>query len=157
MTEAQAVQGKAKAADAQQVVEAREGVPSDEELEEMLRPEEVDAAQVLRKGRVEYLILEEDSLGTIIDARYQKRLLAQNDIVYLAMKERAPQIGERFMIFRTMKKLRNPYTREKTKKIYVLGALTVKAIKGAFYQAEITDSFDAIWRGDEIMTYREVQ
>jgi len=114
--------------------------------------------QVFRKGKgVQLLILEEDSLGTIIDARHQKRMLCQGDTVYLAMKERSPEVGDRFTVFRTTKILKNPYSKKKLRKVYVLGSLEVKATKGALYQAEITDSFDAIWRGDEVMTFKTIQ
>ncbi len=139
------------------VVGKKEEVPALMEVEEGLGAEEEGFAQVLRKGGVEFIILEEDSLGRIIDARYQKRLLAQGDTVYIAMKERPPEIGERYLIFRTQKMLKNPYTGKKGRKIYILGALQVTAVKGVLYQAEITDSMDAIKRGDEVMTYRIIQ
>ncbi len=141
----------------------KEEVPSTEEVEQALPTEEVEPAlttgegevvQVLRKGEVELVILEEDSLGTIVDARFEKELLAQGDIVYLALKKKPAEVGTRFTVFRTTKMLKNPYTRKKGKKIYVLGALKVTAVKGVLYQAEITDSMDAILRGDEVMTYR---
>ncbi|MBW2123333.1 MAG: LysM peptidoglycan-binding domain-containing protein [Deltaproteobacteria bacterium] len=118
---------------------------------------ETEVAQVLRKGNVEYLVLEEESLGTIVDARYEKKLLAQGDFVYLALKERPARVGERFLIFRTKKMLKNPYSKKTTKKIYVVGALRVTAVKGVLYQAEITDSMDAVLRGDEVMTYRALE
>lgn len=119
---------------------------------------EEEVVQVLRRGGgIQLLILEEESLGKIIDARFQKRLLCQGDTVYLAMKERAPEVGDRLTVFRTTKILKNPYTKKTTKKVYVLGALEVTATKGVLYQAEITDSFDAIWRGDEVMTFRAIQ
>ncbi len=135
----------------------KEEVPALMEVEEGLGAGEEEFAQILRKGEVEFIILEEDSLGRIIDARYQKRLLAQGDTVYIAMKERPPEVGEKYLIFRTQKMLKNPYTGEKGRKIYILGALQVTAVKGVLYQAEITDSMDAIKRGDEIMTYRIIQ
>jgi hypothetical protein len=150
------------------VAEETEKKPSGEEIEEARRIEEGEVeqelpsgeeeiVQVFRKGDIEYLILEEESLGRIIDARYEKRLLSQGDMVYLALKERPAEVGERFMIFRTRQMLKNPYTKQKAKKVYLLGALEITAVKGVLYQAEITDSLDAILRGDEIMTYRTVQ
>ncbi len=139
------------------VVGKKEEAPTPVEVEEGLGVGKGEFAEIFRKGGVEYIILEEDSLGKIIDARYRKRLLAQGDTVYIATKERPPEIGERFLIFRTQKMLKNPYTQRKGKKIYLLGALKVTAIKGVLYQAEITDSMDAILRGDEIMTYRSIQ
>ncbi|NIQ39126.1 MAG: LysM peptidoglycan-binding domain-containing protein [Proteobacteria bacterium] len=139
------------------VVGEEQEVAALQDVEEGLDAERGDIVQVLRKGGVEYVILEEDSLGRIIDARYRKRLLAQGDTVYLALKKRPPEVGERFLIFRTQKTLKNPYTGKKGKKVYLLGALKVTAVKGVLYQAEITDSMDAIKRGDEIMTYRTLQ
>lgn len=133
-----------------EAVVAEEKAPGVEE-------EEGEVVQVLRKGGVEYVILEEETLGRIIDARYEKMLLAQGDTVYLAMRERPPEVGERFLIFRVKKMLKNPYTKEKEKKIYVVGALKITAVKGVLYQAEIIDSMDAVLRGDEIMTYRTIQ
>jgi len=157
VSEAAEIAGIQKVVEESAVAEKREGVPSPEEMERPLYPEKDEAIQVLRKGHVELVILEEESQGMIIDARFRKRLLAQGDIVYIAIKERAPEVGEKFLIFRTMKMLRNPYTKKKGRKVYVLGALTVTAAAGVLYQAEITDSLDAIWRGDEVMTYRVIQ
>ena len=129
-----------------------------EEVGEVPGTEGEAVVQVFRKGKgVQLLILEEDSLGTIIDARHQKRMLCQGDTVYLAMKERSPEVGDRFTVFRTTKTLKNPYSKKKLRKVYVLGSLEVKATKGALYQAEITDSFDAIWRGDEVMTFKTIR
>lgn len=139
------------------VAEKKEEVPSSEEVEQGVTSEGGDVLEVVQKGGVEYLILEEESLGTIVDARYEKRLLAQGDYVYLALKERPAEIGERFLIFRTKKMLKNPYTKKKGKKIYVVGALRVRAVKGVLYQAVITDSMDAVLRGDEVMTYRAIE
>jgi hypothetical protein len=138
--------------------ETREAALAPEEVERGGRPEGEDVVQVLRQGGgVQLLIVEEESLGMIIDARYRKRLLCQGDTVYIAMKERVPDVGERYTIFRTTQTLKNPYTKKTTKKVYVLGSLKVTATKGVLYQAEITDSFDGIWRGDEVMTYRVLQ
>jgi len=138
--------------------EVEEASVPPEEAGEVPGAEGKEVVQVLRRGGgVQLLILEEESLGKIIDARFQKRLLCQGDTVYLAMKERAPEVGDRFTVFRTTKVLKNPYTKKTTKKVYVLGALEVTATKGVLYQAEITDSFDAIWRGDEVMTFRTIQ
>lgn len=165
-TEAQPVSETATARDIQEVIEesavteARAELPPSQEEEKAelaLRTEREDFAQILRKGSVEYLILEEESLGTIVDSRYEKKLLAQGDSVYLALKERPAVIGERFLIFRTKKMLRNPYTGKRGKKVYVVGALEVTAIKGVLYQAEITASMDAVLRGDEVMTYRAIE
>ena len=129
-----------------------------EEAGEVSGTEGEEIVQVFRKGKgVRVLILEEESLGTIVDARYQKRMLCQGDTVYLAIKERAPEVGDRLTIFRATKTLKNPYSKKKTRKVYVLGALEVTATKGVLYQAEITDSFDAIWRGDEVMAFKIVQ
>jgi hypothetical protein len=152
LTEEQPISETAETGEIEEVME--ETVVAKEEVR---RVEEDDVAQVLRKGDVEFVILEEESLGEIVDARYEKRLLAQGDTVYLAMKETPPHVGERFLIFRTKKMLTNPYTKKRGKKIYVVGALKVTAIKGVLYQAEITDSMDAVLRGDEVMTYRTIQ
>ena len=135
--------------------ETREAALAPEEVEGRPRAEDGEIVQVLSKGGgVQMLIFEEESLGMIIDARHRKRLLCQGDTVYIALKERVPEVGERYTIFRTTDTLKNPYTRKTTKKIYVLGSLKVTASKGVLYQAEITDSFDGIWRGDEVMTYK---
>ena len=129
-----------------------------EEVRDIRGIEDEEVAQVFRRGRgVHLIIFEEDSLGTIVDARHQKRMLCQGDTVYLAMKERVPEVGDRYTIFRSTKTLKNPYSKKKARKVYVLGALEVTATKGVLYQAEITDSFDAIWRGDEVMTFKILQ
>jgi hypothetical protein len=156
VTGAEPVEEAAKTTEIQGEVEEAPGAP--EEAREVPGGEGEEVVQVLRRGGgVQVLILEEESLGKIIDARFQKRLLCQGDTVYLAMKERAPEVGDRFTVFRTTKILKNPYTKKTTKKVYVLGAVEVTATKGVLYQAEITDSFDAIWRGDEVMTFRAIQ
>jgi len=158
VTEAEPIPETAEAREIQEVIEeaaVTEG--KEEKLERTAHAEDLEIAQVLRKGHVQYLILEEASLGTIVDARYEKRLLAQGDTVYLAMKEQPPEVGQRFLIFRAKKTLKNPYNKKKWRKIYILGALKVTAIKGVFYQAEITDSMDSIWRGDEVMKYRVLE
>lgn len=139
------------------ILETEKAEGLEEGMEETAPAGAGEVAEVLRGGAVEYVILEEESLGRIIDARYEKKLLAQGDTVYVAMKQRPPEVGERFLIFRTKKTLTNPYTKKKGKKIYVVGALKITAIKGVLYQAEITDSMDAVLRGDEIMTYRTIQ
>jgi LysM repeat protein len=144
-----------EAAQTRAMEEVTEGAAVAEER--ALRGEEGEIVELIREGGVERIILDEESLGQIVDARYEKKLLAQGDMVYLAMSERPADVGERFLIFRTKKPLKNPYTKKKVKKVYVLGALKVMAVKGAFYQAVITDSLDAVLRGDEIMTYKTIQ
>jgi len=172
VTEAQPISEAAKTTEIQEVVEEsvvaakeeesvaakeKEEVPSPEEVEQALPSEEGEVAEVFRKGGVEYTILEEESLGRIIDAKYEKQLLAQGDTVYLALKRGAPEVGEKFMIFRKKRMLKNPFTRKKGKKIYVLGTLRITAVRGFLYQAEIIGSMDAVLRGDEIMTYRAIE
>ncbi len=157
MEESAVMREKPEGMEESAVTARKEEVAPPEKVEPVPVTEGEEVVQVLRKGGVEYVILEEESMGRIIDARYQKKLLAQGDTVYVALKKGYPEVGERFLVFRTQKMLRNPYTKKKGKKIYLLGALEVTAVKGVLYQAEITDSLDAIRRGDEIMTYRTLQ
>jgi hypothetical protein len=152
------------------VTETAEALETEEEMEELFEEEVVaegadepmrggseEAVELYRKGDVQYAVLDQESLGTIVDARRRKKLLADGDTVYLAMKERPPRVGEEFLIFRGVEMRRNPYTGEKNKKIYVLGTLQVQAVKGELYQAQITECMDAILRGDEIMTFRVIE
>jgi LysM repeat protein len=94
-------------------------------------------------------------IGMVLDARDGKTLLGEGDIVYLAFRTSEPiQIGDRYTVFSPASDVRHPVTRKKiAKKYLVKGNVQVIDQHGNFYTAKITESFDAILRGDLIQPY----
>jgi hypothetical protein len=98
-----------------------------------------------------FILLEGEALGTIVDARYEKYLLAEGDVVYVALKNRSAKAGEQFTVFREEGVLTDPYTQKTHTKIRILGVLRILDYKGQFYRAELINTNDAVLRGDELM------
>ena len=112
------------------------GFVSEESSQDYLRDAVVDAA---RKSEV----------GNIIGADYE---------VYIAVRSReAVNIGDRFLIFEEVRKVKHPITHRDYGKLYkVNGVAKVTGTKErGVYTARITQSFDAAMRGNMLAPYQE--
>jgi len=112
------------------------GFVSEESSQDYLRDAVVDAA---RKSEV----------GNIIGADYE---------VYIDVRSReAVNIGDRFLIFEEVRKVKHPITHRDYGKLYkVNGVAKVTGIKEqGVYRARITLSFDAAMRGNMLAPYQE--
>lgn len=104
----------------------------------MISPEELEAA------------------GHIEDARDEKILLGDGDIVYMALK-RVPQIGEILSVFKPTIKIYHPVTGKRLgDKIVQLGHIKVTDFSEGIATGEIIESFNAISRGDRLREYEKL-
>ncbi|NTW60754.1 MAG: LysM peptidoglycan-binding domain-containing protein [Nitrospirae bacterium] len=112
------------------------GFVSEESSQDYLRDAVVDPS---RKGEV----------SNIIGADYE---------VYIVVRSReAVNIGDRFLIFEEVRKVKHPITHRDYGKLYkVNGVAKVTGIKEqGVYRARITLSFDAAMRGNMLAPYQE--
>ena len=112
------------------------GFVSEESSQDYLQDSVIDPA---RKGEV----------GNIIGADYE---------VYIVVRSReAVNIGDRFLIFEEVRKVKHPITQRDYGKLYkVNGIAKVTGTKErGVYRARITQSFDAAMRGNMLVPYQE--
>lgn len=124
-------------------------------IEEVRPPVEKPGATIFyaRAGSAGFITPEElAAAGAIAESREEKKMLAQNDSVYINRGQgEGVVVGDKFMIFDTGEKIYNPATGSwvgyKTK---ILGELEVREVGKEVSTAEITQSFDSIPRGTRI-------
>jgi hypothetical protein len=112
------------------------GFVSDESSQDYLQDAVVDPAR-------------KNEIGNIIGADYE---------VYIVVRSReAVNIGDRFLIFEEVRKVKHPITRRDYGKLYkVNGIAKVTGTKErGVYTARITQSFDAAMRGNMLAPYQE--
>ncbi len=94
-------------------------------------------------------------IGMVLESKEGKVLMAQEDIIYVALKAADPiMIGDKFTVIRASESVRNPFTdKVLARKIQILGNVRIIDKNGDFYTAKIIEIFDAITRGDRIHPY----
>jgi LysM repeat protein len=96
-------------------------------------------------------------IGIVLESKEGKVLMAQEDIIYLALKTADPvMIGDKFTVVRASEIVRHPITgRRIGKKVQILGNVRIIDTNGNgnFYTGKVIEAFDAIERGDRIHPY----
>jgi len=94
-------------------------------------------------------------IGTILDSKEGKTLMAEGDVVYLALKTPEPiVIGNKYTVIRASDVIRDPVTDKKVGRKYsISGNIQIIDQSGGFYTARVIESFDAIWKGDLVNPY----
>jgi len=94
-------------------------------------------------------------IGTILDSKEGKTLMAEGDVVYLALKTSEPiSIGNKYTVIRASDVIRDPVTDKKVGRKYsISGNIQIIDQSGGFYTARVIESFDAIWKGDLVNPY----
>jgi hypothetical protein len=94
-------------------------------------------------------------IGMILESREGKSLMAEGDIVYLALKTSEPiLIGNKYTVFRPSEVIRHPVTDEKLGRRYnVTGNLQIIDRSGRFFTARVIEAFQEIQKGDIIQHY----
>ena len=99
--------------------------------------------------------IEYRGIGIVLESRDGKNLMAEGDIIYVALKSGEPiEIGNKYTIFRAAREIRHPVTDHRVGRKYVIiGNLQLIDQHGDFYTARVLESFDAIFVGDYIQPY----
>jgi hypothetical protein len=94
-------------------------------------------------------------IGTVLDNREGKNLMAEHDIVYLAFRISGPvMIGDKYTIFRGSDFVRHPVSGRKIGRKYIItGNLQIIDQHGNFFTAKVIEAFGAILKGDLIRPY----
>jgi hypothetical protein len=94
-------------------------------------------------------------IGIVLEGKEGKNLMSAGDIVYLAFKTSEPiLIGNRYTVFRASEEIRHPVTEKLVgRKFNIIGNVQIIDRYGNFFTAKITESFDAMMRGDLIQPY----
>lgn len=101
---------------------------------------------------------EKDSqVGYIATSFQEKSSFTDGDKVGLKLNGYDPKIGEKLVVYSTLKEVIHPKTGEKLGNLVkILGHLNVLQKKGALYIAEVTKVFDIIAVGGKIRKYEEM-
>lgn len=94
-------------------------------------------------------------IGTILDSKEGKTLMAEGDVVYLAFKTSEPiLIGNKYTVIRASDVIRDPVTDKRVGRKYnITGNIQIIDQYGNFYTARVIETFDAIWKGDMVNPY----
>jgi len=94
-------------------------------------------------------------IGTILDSKEGKNLMAQGDIVYLAFRTSKPiMVGDKYTVFRVSEVVRHPATgQEIGRKYNIIGNVQIIDQHGNFFTARVIEAFDGILIGDMIQPY----
>jgi hypothetical protein len=99
--------------------------------------------------------LEYRGIGVVLESRDGKNLMAEGDILYLALKTgESIAIGNKYTVFRPGREIRHPVTgRRIGRKYLIIGVVQLIDQHSNFYTARVIECFDAIWIGDYIQNY----
>jgi len=94
-------------------------------------------------------------IGTILDSKEGKTLMAEGDVVYLTLKTSEPiLIGNKYTVIRGWEAIRDPVTNKKVGRKYsISGNIQIIDQSDGFYIARVIESFHAIWKGDLVSPY----
>jgi hypothetical protein len=144
-------------------VEKPEGAPKPKEEEhaevnKFIVPEEapVPVADKYSMVSAGFVSLEE-SKDVIVGSKEAKTVFAYDDIVYVTIHSKEAAVGDKFIIYTMLKKVKHPVTgKDYGRLTKVLGVLRLTEMGApGTYAARITLSFDAVEKGDMLTPYQE--
>ncbi len=99
--------------------------------------------------------IEYRGIGIVLESLEGKNLMAEGDIIYLAMKTSEPiLIGDKYTIFRASRELNHPITEKRVGRKYnIIGNVQVIDQNGNFYTAKVIETFTAVLVGDYVQPY----
>ncbi len=99
--------------------------------------------------------LEYRGIGIVLESREGKNMMAEGDILYLALKSgESIAIGNKYTVFRAGEEIRHPVTeRRVARKFNIIGNVQLIDQHENFFTARVIECFDAIMRGDYIQPY----
>lgn len=99
--------------------------------------------------------IEYRGIGIVLESKEGKNLMAEGDILYVALKTGEPiAIGNKYTVFRAAREVKHPVTDKRVGRKYnIIGNIQLIDEHGDFYTARVLESFDAIWIGDYIQPY----
>jgi LysM repeat protein len=99
--------------------------------------------------------MEYRGIGIVLESKEGKNLMAEGDIVYVALKTGEPiAIGNKYTVFRAAREVKHPVTDKRIGRKYnIIGNIQLIDQHDDFYTARVLESFDAIWIGDYIQPY----
>jgi len=99
--------------------------------------------------------LEYRGIGIVLESREGKVLMAEGDIIYLALKtSESVSIGNKYTVFRAGEEIRHPVTEKRIGRRYnIIANVQLIDQHGNLYTAKVTECFDAIMIGDYIQPY----
>ncbi len=94
-------------------------------------------------------------IGIVLEGKEGKNLMSAGDIVYLAFRTSEPiLVGNKYTVFRASDEIRHPITEKLIGRKYnIIGNVQIIDRYGSFFTAKITESFDAVMKGDLIQPY----
>jgi LysM repeat protein len=99
--------------------------------------------------------IEYRGIGIVLESKEGKNLMAEGDIVYVALKTGEPiAIGNKYTVFRAAREIRHPVTDKRVGRKYLIqGVVQIIDQHDEFYTARVLESFDSILVGDYIQPY----
>ncbi len=99
--------------------------------------------------------LEYRGIGIVLESREGKNMMAEGDILYLALKSgESIAVGNKYTVFRAGEEIRHPVTeRRVARKFNIIGNVQLIDQHENFFTARVIECFDAIMRGDYIQPY----
>ena len=96
-------------------------------------------------------------LGHVYKSEEEVDLLAEGHEVYLKLTDGSAQVGKKYTVYRTLRRVKHPKTRGYMGfLIKILAELEVTAVNGDIATARVRTSYDYINRGDPITDYVSV-
>lgn len=135
------------------VVEKKPELPAVVEEKKPVKEKKLGYPEIRSSGFIAGL--DYKGIGTILDSKEGKTLMAEGDVVYLALKTSEPiVIGNKYTVIRASDVIRDPATDKKLGRKYsISGNIQIIDQSGGFYTARVIESFDAIWKGDLVNPY----
>lgn len=115
-------------------------------------------AATSRSTRVGFVTAQElQETGEIDSSKAESEMLSYPDTVYLRFRQQSDaKLGERFVIFRTVKKIEHPINGGPYGYLtHFLGVAKVQKLSGKLVTAQIVENWDEIRRGDLIGPFGE--
>ena len=102
-----------------------------------------------------YILSNQVSTGIVVGAKEAREMLSQGDLIYLRPKKGiSANIGDRWTAFKRVKRVYHPETGAYLGElIRILGLLEITATQKQAVSARVIESFDVIFRGDEVAPF----
>lgn len=97
----------------------------------------------------------ERAVGTLVDTTDNRILIAENDKVFLRLKE-TPAVGDKFSVYEVTEKVKHPVTGKMFGyRIVDLGVVEVVSLNGEISTALVRSAVREIYRGARLLPYKE--
>ena len=102
-----------------------------------------------------YIVRDHESVGVVIGARDNRKLIGENETAYLRVKrDYRPKVGDRLTVYRTVRKVYHPKTRKYMGRlIRILGVTEITGARAdeKILSSKVLVSYDVILEGDSLI------